>query len=95
MSKAIHSWKCPLCMDDLGKIERQTEFGLIVATANHMTIHMDEASLHAIDRARLQCTEVNCSIGKAQRYSTAGIVPKLTDYDRKFLSGLKIQNIED
>jgi hypothetical protein len=90
----IHKWSCPLCESASGYFERSTEYALAVATASHIiTAHEDRASLRAVNSARLHCTEIKCSLGMDKVYdsSAASFVPKLTEYDRKFLCGNKIK----
>lgn len=88
-----HTWTCPLCEEVDGKIERQTRLALEVAMATHIMNHENSAGLRAVDRARLGCTDTTCSLGKGRAYdsSAQSFVPKLTDYDKKFLSGCKIK----
>ncbi len=86
-------WDCPLCDEAGGHFERQTKFALDIATAAHITNHVDAGSLRAVDHARMTCHEMNCAIGKNKVYEgVSGIfAPRLTEYDRKFLNGIKIK----
>ena len=89
----MFTWQCPLCDDQFGRVEADTEFGLEAKTANHITTqHEDSAAQRAVDRARLGCTDVNCSLGKSKiwdKYENMSVY-KLTDFDKKFLDGIKV-----
>ena len=89
----VYTWQCPLCIDACGYFERLTELGLCVATATHIQMHMECASLCAVYNARLKCTETTCSLGTSKKLNMdSGLFePRLTEYDIKFLNGLKIK----
>ena len=88
-----YQWSCPLCEKVDGFFERQTELGLTIAVATHIINHEERAGLRAVDRARLTCCETSCSLGKNRKLDpdTQEFVPRLTEYDRKFLSGVRIK----
>lgn len=84
-------WQCPLC-DECGYFERSTEDALDIACAAHILRHEEESALRAVDKARLECIQPECSLGCRKGYNSAAQImcPKLTDYDKRFLSGVKI-----
>lgn len=86
-----HSWICPLCDEETGSFTRHTKLGLHVAVAEHILLHEDRAGLRAVDKARLECTDSTCSLGTRKQYdpSAVNMIPKLTEYDKKFLSGIR------
>lgn len=84
-------FKCPLC-DPVVILTRSDQFALDIAIAAHIIHHEDEASLRAVDRARLGCQQVACSLGGGRMYHREnGFEYRLTDYDEKFLSGIRIK----
>lgn len=88
-----HKWTCPLCEEVDGKFERQTKLGLDMAVAAHILRHEHAAELRAVDRARKTCQSTDCSIGRNKFYDSASadFSPRLTDYDKKFLEGVRIK----
>lgn len=88
-----YTFTCPLCEPAIGHFERLTQTGMDMAIAAHILRHEDAASLRAVDIARLRCTDVTCSLGKTRALNTdTGLFePKLTEYDIKFLNGIKIK----
>jgi hypothetical protein len=87
-------WQCPLCSEEIGYFARHTKLGLHVAVAEHILhAHEEPAAQRAVDRARLECTQTECSLGCRKKYdvSDANMVPKMTEYDMKFLSGVKVK----
>jgi len=85
-------WICPLCSIDVGSFERNSEEALEIVTAAHIIRHEEAASLRAVDAARLECTQAECSLGCRKGYNKnmEAMCPKLTEYDKKFLTGVKI-----
>jgi hypothetical protein len=86
-------WQCPLCDPEIGRFERITETGMMMAIAAHILRHEDSAGLRAVDMARLRCTDTACSLGKSKvlNHDSGLFEPRLTDYDIKFLNGMKIK----
>jgi hypothetical protein len=84
---------CPLCEEFEGKFVRHTKLGLHVAVAEHILRHEERAGLRAVDKARLECVQTECSLGCRKKYdaSDANMVPKMTEYDMKFCQGIKIK----
>ena len=89
----VYTWTCPLCEPIYGQFHRITQLGIDTATAAHIMRHEEEASLRAVDNARLKCTDAACSLGKDRGLNRASglFEPKLTDYDIKFMTGCKIK----
>jgi hypothetical protein len=88
-----YEWRCPLCPDWEAVIERLSAAALNLAVMKHIIGHEERAAQRAVDKARLSCPQVDCSLGKDRRFDTTQrcLVPKLTDFDVKFLHDLKIK----
>lgn len=96
--KTMLVWRCPLCKPEDGTIERGSQEFLDAAIGNHiLTAHEERAALRAVDNARISCPAVACEIGRNAHYNkTLGCAElKLTEYDRRLLSGMRIEGDEE
>lgn len=89
----MYTFQCPLCEPEVGLFERNTADALDIAIASHILRHNDEACLRAVDRARLGCQEIKCSLGHNRVYDplTKLSMSRLTEFDQLFLTGMKIR----
>lgn len=71
-------------------MEQPTEQLLNLVVASHILKHEERVALAAVDRARLQCQEINCAIGKRNYYTAVKGELTLTDFDKSLLAGMKI-----
>ncbi len=84
-------WACPICIPTFS-ISRYTQAALDISTSLHIRSHEHKAEALAVDRARNQCPSTQCTIGTNRTYNqtTHEWEPRLTEYDKKLLDGMKI-----
>lgn len=85
-------WQCPCCSDDEGRVSRLSEAALDLAVMMHIKRHENVAALRAVDRARIQCDNPFCGIGKTKQWdeTTGSTILKLTEFDLNLLHSMKI-----
>lgn len=72
---------------------RGSQDHLDLAVAAHiLSAHEEPSALRAVDKARLQCTNAACEIGRKnhQNLSIGKAELALTDYDKALLAGMRI-----
>ena len=89
-----HSWRCPACTKMTAPIMGNTEQMLKAAIALHIIeAHEELSAIRAVDKARIQCMNEHCELGRTKVWNLKSQVmePRLTDYDRKWFAGAKIR----